>query len=373
VTNTIIIYTPSFEDYSSLYGKYAEALTCPCMNIAIAQEEFISLSPTFHEICESDFVDPRWPMGIDKTMYKFEYVYNRDFRFRGQSTFSALISVCSLAKISIDNALIDFNSTTFISKNLLSENTLILQVNSSVDFYTNSNGYTFSRSFGIIRDTIQGNGLVSGSLSSISFTLMMNNSMNANVSVGTINPRYKTYNNGSGVCSCHDSAICNEQQYLYTTNNSKVRVYEIPGLVIGCYGFEALLQSNLFCFFNQTCIDGLRTAIEFDDNFTTSALHPSKLIYFNLNSTIGSMMEKAMIEQWISNISYVNYYNQCHPIYCKHTYEEKNNIIYIVTVLFTLIGGLTSVLQVIVPRFVKLIRKILLKWQQRRIAVSIVA
>ncbi|CAF4883484.1 unnamed protein product [Rotaria sp. Silwood1] len=274
VAHTITVNTPLLEVYSSLYEKYAETLSCPCTNIAIEQQEFISLIPTFHQICDSDFVDPRWPMGIQNTMQLFDYIYNRDFRMRGYSLFQALVSICALAKVSIGNALIDFKSTTFISKNLLSEKTFAAQMNASIDLYTTSLAYTFSRSFGIIRDTTQGNGLVSGTLSSITFRLTAINNTNTNQSIGTINPRYKTYDNDR--CSCHDSATCKEQAYVYTPDNTKVRVYKVPGLVIGCYGFEAMLQSNLLCFYNQTCVDGLRVAINFSDIFTTSALDPSK-------------------------------------------------------------------------------------------------
>jgi hypothetical protein len=369
VTHIIIIDSPSLEVYSSLYEKYAEVLTCPCTNIAITQQEFISLTPTFHQICDSDFVNTRWPTGIDASMGS-NYVYNRDFRFRGFSAFTVLISICSLSKTNIANALIDFNSTTFISKNVLPENILIAQMNASIDSYTTSLAYAFERSFQTIRDTTQANGLVSATLSSITFRIVLNNNMSAIVPIDAISPRYKLYNQSS--CSCHDSATCSEQAYIYTTDFSNIPIYPIPGLLIGCYGFEAMMQSNLLCFFNQTCVDDLRTAMNYTYNFTTRALDPSKLVYFNLNSTIQSIMEKIMVQQWIHNVSYVNYYNQCRPIYCRRTYEQKNDVIYIITTLFALIGGLTTILQLIVPRFVRLVRKLLLKRQQRRIRVSIV-
>ncbi|UJR29660.1 hypothetical protein I4U23_017208 [Adineta vaga] len=371
VTHIITIDQPSLEDYSSLYEKHSKTLVCPCLNIGIDQEKFITLIPIFHQVCQSDFIDARWLIGIANTIDQHFYIYNRDFRLRGYSTFSALASVCSLAKINIFNALIDFNSSTFISNTLFSESRLLIQANASIDFYITSMSYSFSRSFGIIRDTIQGNGFISSILSSITLRLITNNKTNTNGSIGSINPRYKTYDNGIDICSCHDSAICIEQQYVHTVDNTNVPIYKIPGMVIGCYGFEAMLQSNLFCFFNQTCIDGLRTAIGFYENFSTQALDLSKLIYFDINSTIGSIMDKAMIEKWTSKVNYTNYYDQCRPIYCKYTYVNKNDVIYIFTTLFALIGGLVSILQLLVPCFVKLIRKMIRKWQQRRVATNI--
>ncbi|CAF1014240.1 unnamed protein product [Adineta steineri] len=318
-------------------------------------------------VCDSDFVNPRWRDGIDKT-YQDIGAYQKDFRFRGASTFTALDSVCSLAKTSITNALIDFNLTTFISKNLLSKNMLWAQMNASIDLYTMSIEYAFGRSLEIIRDLIHGNGLMSSTLSSLTVKLEPEKNF-------TVQPQYKTYEEGldGGECSCHDSPSCNEKQYVYLNRSKHSRDIYVPGLLIGCYGFEALLQSNLICFFNQSCIDGLRKAILFKDNFTTSALDQAKLFYFNPNSTIRSMMEKAMVEKWVNSSNYDGYYNQCRPIYCKYTYKNKNNTIYIITTLFALIGGVSTVLKFTVPRFVKLIRKILLKRQQRRTAIDTVA
>ncbi|CAF3406819.1 unnamed protein product [Rotaria socialis] len=184
----------------------------------------------------------------------------------------------------------------------------------TIDLYTTTLAYAFSHSFGIMRDTTQGNGLVCGTLPSVSFRLAAINDTNIVEPVGTIRPRYKTYDND--VCSCHDSATCKEEAYVYTPDNTKVRVHRVSGLVIGCYGFEAMMQSSLLCYFYQTCIDDLRAAIHFSDNFTTSALDPSKLLYFDGNSTVEMMVEKLMIEQSTNNISYTNYYHQCYPVYC---------------------------------------------------------
>ncbi|CAF1006346.1 unnamed protein product [Adineta steineri] len=367
VTQTIPLNTTLLKDYESHYEKYAEALICSCTNIAVTQNKFISLTSVFHQVCDSDFVNPRWRNGIDKT-YLGIGAYQKDFRFRGASTFAALDSVCSLAKTSITNSLIDFNLTTFISKNLLSQNMLWAQMNASIDLYTMSIEYAFGRSLEIIRDLIHGNGLMSSTLSSLTVKLEPEKNF-------TVQPQYKTYDEGpdGGECSCHDSPSCNERQYVYLNRSKHSRDIYVPGLLIGCYGFEALLQSNLICFFNQSCIDGLRKAILFKDNFTTSALDQSKLFYFNPNSTIRSMMEKAMVEKWVNSSNYDEYYNQCRPIYCKYTYKNKNNTIYIITTLFALIGGVSTVLRFIVPRFVKLLRKILLRRQQRRTAIDTVA
>ncbi|CAF1580352.1 unnamed protein product, partial [Didymodactylos carnosus] len=47
----------------------------------------------------------------------------------------------------------------------------------------------------------------------------------------------------------------------------------------------------------------------------------------------------------------------CAPQECTYTYSGHNNVVYIVTTVIGLIGGLTKVLQVIIPPIVEFVRK----------------
>jgi hypothetical protein len=76
-----------------------------------------------------------------------------------------------------------------------------------------------------------------------------------------------------------------------------------------------------------------------------------------MNSTIKNLVDNLMIEQWNASQIYENYYNECLPIQCTYTLETNNDMIYIVTTLFGVAGGLTTVLRLILPRLIKLIRK----------------
>jgi beta-lactamase regulating signal transducer with metallopeptidase domain len=64
-----------------------------------------------------------------------------------------------------------------------------------------------------------------------------------------------------------------------------------------------------------------------------------------------------MVEEWNSSIMYENYFNECEPTECTYTHQTKNNILYIITTIIGLIGGLTTALKLIVPRLVMLARK----------------
>jgi beta-lactamase regulating signal transducer with metallopeptidase domain len=64
-----------------------------------------------------------------------------------------------------------------------------------------------------------------------------------------------------------------------------------------------------------------------------------------------------MVEEWNSSIIYENYFNECEPIECTYNQQTKNSIIYIVTTIIGLNGGLITVLKLIVPRLVKFARR----------------
>jgi hypothetical protein len=65
-----------------------------------------------------------------------------------------------------------------------------------------------------------------------------------------------------------------------------------------------------------------------------------------------------MIEQWNSETSYEDYFNECQPDQCSATYVHRGNVIYIITTMTGLIGGLTKVYLFVVPLFVELLSKL---------------
>jgi hypothetical protein len=100
-----------------------------------------------------------------------------------------------------------------------------------------------------------------------------------------------------------------------------------------------------------------------------TALDKSVSSRFFENSTIEEVLDQLMVEEWNSSRIYDSYYNECQPSQCIYTHETKNNVIYIVTTLVGLIGGLTTGLKLIIPRLVKFIAFCIQKWRMRRTAV----
>jgi len=120
---------------------------------------------------------------------------------------------------------------------------------------------------------------------------------------------------------------------------------------------EAILQSTLECFYNKTCITQIQLYFEDLPPKNITPLDSSLTTRYFVNSTIQQLLDELMIEQWNISTTYETYYKECQPIQCTYTYERKNTVIYIITALLGLVGGLITALEVIVPILVKVVRR----------------
>jgi hypothetical protein len=88
-----------------------------------------------------------------------------------------------------------------------------------------------------------------------------------------------------------------------------------------------------------------------------TALDSSLPSQYFVNSTVEDLLNTLMIEEWNSTQLYDQYYDECQPIECTYTIETRNNVIYIITTMFGIVGGLITVLRCVVPQVVKLVIK----------------
>jgi hypothetical protein len=88
---------------------------------------------------------------------------------------------------------------------------------------------------------------------------------------------------------------------------------------------------------------------------------------YSNDSTIRELVDKLMIDQWNVSPIFENYYNECQPTHCTYTFSNRHDVIYIITTLFGLAGGLITVLKLFIPRVIKLLRK---KKEQQQVATG---
>jgi hypothetical protein len=190
----------------------------------------------------------------------------------------------------------------------------------------------------------------------------------------SINPFYTIYpigNSPSNLCDCKRLKSCIPQSAIRDAQGREI--FAVPGMVVACYPLEATLKSTLTCFFNQTCINELRSILNQTSSnsieLNTVALGHSLLSRYSSETKIEEIINQLMIDNLTWNASHERYYAHCQPSKCYYMINSRNNPIYVLTTILGLIGGLSSVLQVTIPRLVtlgsKLIKR-LCRCNQRR-------
>ncbi|CAF3892210.1 unnamed protein product [Rotaria sordida] len=411
------IKSPTFEQFIQLQiEQYSNpSFSCPCSTLAIAHEKFIQIKYDLHPFCWSEFISKGWYFYDDINWYNENYytydfrilkrlffaslysfcgvsydhiqlsliafnsslfvankalapqifvtemdkfvgpLNNRDFRIVGDAIFQTIASFCQVSLAAINDGLLEFDQTSFITVQTIPEDQLVEQTQALIDLFISTSENEFISSLQIIRDTIHANVLLSGFETTMSTEFRIPDGWSNQIGIIP-----KTYNMTSS-CSCYNDPTCIEPIGLYTLSPNNTLIYLIPGFFIGCYIVEATLKSNLASLYNQTWIDEFRARILYDYfnsiPFITKALNASYNSQFNLTTPIYIILQKMMIESWHTQINYSAYYEQCHPIECQYSYIVKSDVLYMVTTIIGLIGGLVTILQLVIPRAVKLIRR----------------
>jgi hypothetical protein len=338
-TKTINVEAPSFVQYSHLYSTYSQTLTCPCSNISMNYDQFLHINYTLHQICSSIFLDQSWIDYLLKSVPLENYLGN--FRSSGPSAFQALKGFCEMVNRTISDSLTRFYLQQYVSASIMSEHLFKSETNASVDRFRSSMTNNFLLSLSMIRRTTQANVLLSAMLT--------------NYHISTLNSRLvRIQSQTYGRCFCSTSSTCIDHFEMYLYPN-KTSLFLVPGLYIGCYVIEALLQSNLECFYSQECINTLQSYISPFSSKNFTALNSSVSSNYFSNSTINELVNQLMIEEWNVSVVYERYFNVCQPMRCTYTLETRNDVIYIVTTLFVIAGGLITALKLVLPRLMKLI------------------
>jgi hypothetical protein len=289
-----------------------------------------------HQVCSSIFINQTWIRHLSNAS-ESEFLTG-DFQWTGSYAFQALKAFCDLINETISNGLIQFYSSQYVSASVVLQTLFESEIQLLMAQFRSSLTHNFLLFFATIRDTNQANALISA----------LQNNYYAHLSTDgsniAVNPRIY------GDCSCRVTSTCIFPSFINAFRNSSV-------LYKGCNVIESLLQSTLECFYDQQCINGLQRQISSSSPINVAALDESLPSVHSINATIEKLLDNLMIEQWNISSIFKNYYNECQPIKCVYTLEMNNDMVYIVTSLFGITGGLITVLKFIIPQLVKFIKK----------------
>ncbi|CAF0920912.1 unnamed protein product [Adineta steineri] len=359
--NTIVtIRSPSLDQYSRIYSQYSQSLSCPCTTISLTYDQFVNVRVArFHQICQSIYITTAWTLLIDDSQWH-RAIFFEDFRQLGGRFFQTLASSCALSQELITEELIKFSASRFVTNDVMASNLFYSQFESYIQSFISSTKRSFKRSIQLIRELTEGNVLFTGILSNLRFNMVVNGTENVFL---TIN--YTTFMDNSPNCSCQQTPTCvAPSSVFYDVSYAAKPVirFTVPGIMRGCYILEAFLQSNLICFYNQSCVNNLRSALNTTDPLNktivlnTTALDPLLPSQFHMNSTLNDIINELMVEEWITNASHEMYYTACNPAVCTYSVIGKNKLISIISTMIGLFGSLTTILTLIVPIVVKRVR-----------------
>jgi hypothetical protein len=298
-------------------------------------------------LCSSEFITQQW---IDRIGLAADIYLSDDFSYTGSLFFITLASFCQLANKTVTNALQTFKSTQFITAQALSENIFNEQVNTVIQIFQTSTELNFYQSFDLIQFSTQTNSFLSG--------LFSNMILSVDIDTLFVSSAPRFYENNT--CNCDTTPLCVDpltvqDRRLNQTNSSSY--FAIPGLFKGCFWVEAVRQSSLECFYQTSCISSIEEFLQIPLLLNNPALplNSSVVSRFNISSTIDQLLAKAMTEIWQQNVSHTQYFQQCKVSLCTYSTTSRFNILYILTTLIGLVGGLTKVLRLLIPRTLKFI------------------
>ncbi|CAF1569812.1 unnamed protein product, partial [Adineta steineri] len=279
ITQTVNIKSPTNQQYSNLYSTYSQTLKCDCAQISISYDKFLHIDYTFHQICNSVYVSQNW---IDYlfTIRQYANWYSDDFRWTSTSTFQALRAFCDLVNQTIGNHLSEFYSSQFVSASVVPTETFELQADSFITQLISTMANDFFLSLLTIRQMTQSDAIYSAQETNYGLN---------RYSVGSANGYTYAYWYDNDTCSCSTSAKCSYQSRMYSSSKNDVTFY-IPGMQIGCYIVESLLQSDLRCFYNQTCITKVESYFEGASPMNVTSLDQALLKTFSINSTVEDIL-----------------------------------------------------------------------------------
>jgi hypothetical protein len=380
ITRTIVIQQPTITIYKDLQSKYPNTLFCPCQQILNQYSSFIvSLTPKFNQICSSDFVSEQWLNYVNyRLLPQIEYHLLFDFRHSAYSFFQMLRTLCTLISQTIDDRLINFYATALITNNLLSEEIFLATTLASKDQFIHTTASSFNISLNSLRSIIQGNNIL--------------NRLETNYHVSTIEiytswyDQVTPYTYPPDGCSCAISSYCNTTTGIFTLlreNDSSYDypympipplyaahlLFHVPGINVGCFILDAVLQSNLSCLYSSSCLSQLNT-------YLNDSLYPFNAKPLNVNSssipTMSDLVGKLMVDDWLFNSSYEFYFSQCNPSTCTYTYIQQFYLLFIIKTVISSTGGIVTVLMVVILPLVVLTRRFIIRRRRRRRRRSLV-
>jgi len=318
-------------------------IDCPCTKLSIVQSAFYQMEPVFHDVCSSDFVNNQWIYLLFDYYRYLPPLPTNAFTFSGTAFtyFQAMSLMCHLAIQAVIDAQDLFLATSVVTSQMPNFHLFDSNTNSTLDDFQSTLSNNFIHNLDMFRGLVQGNGLVS--VYSTNWNLFLPNLTIDN----TIYMKSQSY----GECDCATSSSCIQNSTPY-----------LPGYVVGCLPLESFLRSTLECLYDQLCVNQMSSYVE--SSYFPTALNRTNS-RFTVNTSVNIIVEEMFIEAWLFNKSYENFFQECQPISCSYISSERYNLIYVITTLLGLYGGISILLKLLVPFIMRRLYECINRFRRR--------
>ncbi|CAF1509537.1 unnamed protein product, partial [Adineta steineri] len=340
---------PSFNLYNNLIREHRTTLQCPCSSISSTYDHYVQIIPIFHQVCSSTFASNEWRENLLAGLVPDLSIYNTtDYRRFLLAHLLFLNGLCQISIQAINSSVNQFLSSTLSNTQLISETLFRLQIDSLIDQSRSDAPITFNRILSLLRITNHGNAIMSAYGTNFEYIVSMIDPYGSFAF-----PQAVIYDNE---CSCGINATCTTQANFISSNSSEIIL--VKGLKMGCTPSESFLASTLECFYDSSCINLIQEQTNYNNPInTTISLSPNSS-HFLINTTVRDLVNVLFVEDWSTKINYTSYFEQCSPSMCSYTYIQQVNLVYTITFLISIYGGLTIALKWICPWIVRLVASI---------------
>ena len=366
---TIVVYHPTVSMFEQLALTNHSSLSCPCTTISIPYENFVHVDTIVHPICStSPYVvdlDDEWlKLAFDGNNHSYRWPMDVRKTFTASWTF--IRSFCIHSQLILHDALSVFNATSLATGKALTRGYILSAVVATLNQLQITAPASLVRTLATISQTASSNLFVSAW--DTNFAGQLSRLETAPEQSVNFYSNYYALDGSVDWCICWLGKSCPIPLGIYNyqmmsnlnlTGNMKYNLSEIranssiQGLYGDCLPLDGVLISSLECFYSLECIRILRTAMPYLD----LPLLSETLLrgYFTKQSTINEMANRLMVDEWMNETLYEEFYHICAPLACTYLFSKRNNIIYVVTTILGLLGGLTVALRCVMPIIVRFV------------------
>ncbi|CAF4193858.1 unnamed protein product, partial [Adineta steineri] len=257
----ITILKPTENQYEHFQQIYSNKSVCPCSSITMTYANFITIQPSYHQVCSSDLVSPQWIQYNTRTTGNYTYT---DYRLNSQPQFQLLATFCQQVQQIVDNGIKTFLQTQLVSSQIDSQDLFESEINLLISDWRTLVLNRFLRPINIIRTISQGN-------------LLMNSGLNNNFSItNSTNKNIKILPRIYSSCSC---ALSSQYQYSQVPLGSSFNFSALnPKLSLPNETIETIV--------NRLMIDSWSSNISFSSYYQTCAPLSCTIEYIGKNNIL---------------------------------------------------------------------------------------